>query len=591
MSTPRIVRVAGALVEARPMRESFLYELTKVGNRRMLGEVIRLEGDTATLQVYEDTQGLALGEPVVTTGRTLAAHLGPGLVGSILDGVGRPLKKLADASGNFIAAGVSATTLDLERRWPFQAIRQPGDVVHEGDIIGVVEERPTFTHAIMVPPGVNGTIAAVASGDFNVCEPIGRLDNGTPLLLAQYWPVRRARPIAERLVGDVPFVTGQRVFDFLFPLAEGGCAAVPGGFGTGKTVIEHSLAKYGDSDVIVFVGCGERGNEMTDVLEEFPSLKDPRTGGSIMDRAVLVVNTSNMPVAAREASIYLGVTIAEYFRDMGKRVSLMVDSTSRWAEALRELAARLQEMPGEEGFPTYLASRLGRFYERAGRARLLGAPERNGAVTIIGAVSPPGGDFSEPVTQATLRVSGALWALDARLAHERHFPAVDWETSYSLTAETCDRWYAARVAPDWPALRATLVTLLQRERELRDVAGLVGPDALEDRDRWAMLVAAAAREVILRQSALDPNDASSPPAKTAALARAAVRLHQAGDHAIAAGVPVGRLPHDGGRKLLALIRDAVPEQVDARAQEAMAAADAFASLEQEVAATAAGGAT
>ncbi|MHB0948105.1 MAG: V-type ATP synthase subunit A [Gemmatimonadaceae bacterium] len=589
MSPPRIVRVAGALVEARPMRESFLYELTKVGSRRMLGEVIRLEGDTATLQVYEDTQGLALGEPVVTTGRTLAAHLGPGLVGSILDGVGRPLRKLADASGDFISAGVPATTLDPERRWPVQAIQRPGDQVREGDIIGLVEERPTFTHAIMVPPGVAGTIAALQSGDFTVCDPIGRLEDGTPLLLAQYWPVRRSRPIAERLVGDVPFVTGQRVFDFLFPLAEGGCAAVPGGFGTGKTVIEHSLAKYGDSDVIVFVGCGERGNEMTDVLEEFPNLKDPRTGGSIMDRAVLVVNTSNMPVAAREASIYLGITIAEYFRDMGKRVSLMVDSTSRWAEALRELAARLQEMPGEEGFPTYLASRLGRFYERAGRARLLGMPERTGAVTIIGAISPPGGDFSEPVTQATLRVSGALWALDARLAHERHFPAVDWETSYSLTAETCDRWYAAHVAPDWPALRATLVTLLQRERELRDVAGLVGPDALEDRDRWAMLMAAAAREVILRQSALDPNDALSPPAKTVALARAAVRLHEAGDHAIGAGVPVGRLPHDASRKLLASIRDAPPELVEARASEAMAVASGFTALEDEVAATAAAG--
>jgi V/A-type H+-transporting ATPase subunit A len=408
---------------------------------------------------------------------------------------------------------------------------------------------------VLVPPGVQGRLAALASGDYTVGAPIGALDDGTSLHLAHRWPVRVPRPVAERLPTSRPFVTGQRVFDLFFPVAEGGNAAVPGGFGTGKTIIEQSLAKFADADVVVYVGCGERGNEMTDVLTEFPQLVDPRTGRPVMDRAVLIVNTSNMPVAAREASIYLGVTVAEYFRDQGNRVALMIDSTSRWAEALREMAARLQEMPGEEGYPTYLASRLGAFFERAGRAVPLGAPRREGAVTIIGAISPPGGDFSEPVTQASLRVAGAMWALDASLAHQRHYPAVDWETSFSLYADQVAPWFAEHGGAEWAAVRAALLELLQKERELRDIASLVGPEALEDRDRLVMEVAAVAREVVLRQNAYSPTDAISSPEKTFALAAKVLKTFRDSEAALAAGAAFATLDLRPARRELIAIRD------------------------------------
>ncbi len=389
-SACRIVRLTGALAEARPMREASLYELAQVGDRRLLGEVIRLEGDTGTLQVYEETTGLTLGEPVSLTGQALTVRLGPGLLGSILDGVGRPLSRLGGARAAFIEPGLTAPTLDLERQWNFQPSVRRGNRVSGGDVLGTVEESEGVPHRIMVPPGVEGEVARLEPGDYAVEDVLGELSDGQPLCLSHLWPVRRPRPVAERLAADEPLVTGQRIFDLLFPIVQGGTVAVPGGFGTGKTVIEQSLAKYAAADIIVFVGCGERGNEMAEVLNEFPRLTDPRTGRSMMDRTVLVVNTSNMPVAAREASVYLGMTIAEYYRDMGYRVAVMADSLSRWAEALREIGARLQEMPGEEGYPTYLGNRLGKLYERAGKVRALGRPERGGALTFISAVSPPG---------------------------------------------------------------------------------------------------------------------------------------------------------------------------------------------------------
>ncbi len=553
--TARIIRVAGSLVEAAPLHGA-LYELAFVGTRRLLGEIIKQRGDVCTLQVYESTTGLAVGEPVEHTGVSLTAQLGPGLLGAVLDGIGRPLERVAEATGDFIAPGARADTLDAEQQWAFTATRAVGDPVEPGDELGTVVER-AITHRVLVPPGVHGAIAAIDSGTYTVTTPIGALTDGTTLRLAHRWPVRIPRPVAERFASSRPFVTGQRVFDLFFPVAEGGSAAVPGGFGTGKTIIEQSLAKFSEADVVVYVGCGERGNEMTDVLTEFPLLVDPRTGRPVMDRAVLIVNTSNMPVAAREASIYMGVTIAEYFRDQGNRVALMIDSTSRWAEALREMAARQQEMPGEEGYPTYLASRLGQFFERAGRVRPLGAPTREGAVTIIGAISPPGGDFSEPVTQVALRVTGSMWALDAALAHQRHYPAVDWESSFSLYADQVAPWFTTHGGEHWSAVRADLLALLQKERELRDIASLVGPDALEDHDHLVMDIAAMVREVVLRQNAYHPHDAISSPPQTYALAHAALEAFRDGERALASGTAFAELDLAPTRRALAAQRDGV----------------------------------
>jgi V/A-type H+/Na+-transporting ATPase subunit A len=570
MSVARVSRAAGALVEARPLGDVALYELAYVGDRALLAEVIRVEGERATLQVFEDTNGLALGEPVTATGAPLEAQLGPGLLGSLLDGIGRPLDRMAARAGDFIPAGASVDTLDTVRRWTFRASVAPGAEVSPGDELGTVTEREDFVHRILVPPGVSGRVARLGAGEYGVNDAIGALEDGTELRLSQRWPMRVPRPIERRLSSDRPFVTGQRVLDFLFPVAEGGSAAVPGGFGTGKTVIEHSLAKFADADLVVFVGCGERGNEMAEVVQEFPKLTHPRTGRPIMSRAVLVANTSNMPVAARESSIYLGMTIAEYYRDQGYRVALMIDSVSRWAEALREISARLQEMPGEEGYPTSLSARFGSFLERAGRVQPLGAGRGTGAVTIIGAVSPPGGDFSEPVTQAALRVVGTLWALDADLAHARHFPAVDWGMSYSLYAPVVAPWFAREAGGDWTALRTELMSLLQRERELRDIAGLIGPDALADGDRLLMDVAALARELFLRQSANDPNDATSSVVKTLALARACVELHRVASAALADGAAFALLDLGASRRAIRSLRDAAESDVLARSRDAMA---------------------
>ncbi len=563
----RIVRVSGALAEAAPLPGASLYELVRVGKRGLLGEIIRVKGERATIQVYEDTAGLQLGEPVALSGQPLSIHLGPGLLGAVLDGVGRPLTAVAGQSGDFIAPGITAPTLDPTARWQFTPIAAPGTRVSGGDVLGTVEERPGIVHRILVPPDVAGTILSIEAGTHTVAEPVVMMADGQRLSLGHHWPVRRPRPAQGRLAGGQPLVTGQRVFDFLFPVAEGGSVAVPGGFGTGKTVIEQSLAKFADADVIVYVGCGERGNEMAEVLEEFPRLVDPRTGRSITDRTVLVVNTSNMPVAAREASVYVGITIAEYYRDMGLRVAIMADSLSRWAEALREIGARLQEMPGEEGYPTYLGDRLGKFFERAGRVTALGAPLRTGSVTLIAAISPPGGDFSEPVTQAALRVVGALWALDPALAHQRQFPAVDWETSYSLYANVTAAWFAEHTAADWPELRRRTLELMQRDRELREIAGLVGPEALQDSDRLLLESARLIRDAVLAQSAFDPNDATSSIAKTYRLAALALAVHGAGSDALSHGRPIEHVDLSGARRALAAARRAGDKEFAVRAAD------------------------
>jgi V/A-type H+-transporting ATPase subunit A len=519
----------------------------------LLGEIIRFRGDTATLQLFEDTTGLAVGAPVVATGASLVAELGPGLLGSVLDGVGRPLAELA-AHGDFITPGASAAMLDRARRWQFTATRHTGDDVQGGDVLGTVVEHDGFVHRVLVPPHVSGQLASIEDGTFTVEQPIATLAGGTPLYLAQRWPLRTPRPVARRLPADRPMITGQRIFDLLFPIAEGGTIAVPGGFGTGKTIVEHSLAKYADADVIVFVGCGERGNEMAELLHDFKKLVDPRSGRPLMERTVLVVNTSNMPVVAREASVYLGITIAEYYRDMGYRVAVMVDSLSRWAEALRDIAARLQEMPGEEGYPTYMASRLGALYERAGRADAMGSPPRTGAVTLVCAVSPPGGDFSEPVTQASLRVAGGLWALDAQLARARQFPAVQWATSYSLYADTVAR----ALGEHWGRLRTRVLALLQREAELREIASLLGADEMDDRDRLVLAIASMMREHLLGQNAFDPNDAMSSPAKTAKLAAVALDALDDFEAKLAAGGELEQLPLAELRRSYAALRRGAP---------------------------------
>lgn len=566
MRIAALTRISGALAEARPLPDAGLHELVRVGRAGLLGEIIRLQGETATLQVYEETSGLETGEPVQAMGGPLTLALGPGLLGAILDGVGRPLLRLAEQTGDFIRAGTAAPTLDPDLRWKFEPRLTSPIPVAPGDILGVVQERPGLEHRILVPPGVRGTLARLTGGEFTVGEEIGRLEDGTSLRLAHAWPVRDPRPTGERLPEERPFVTGQRVLDFLFPVAEGGAVAVPGGFGTGKTVIEQSLAKYGDADVVVYVGCGERGNEMAEVLHEFPKLTDPRTGRSLMDRTVMIVNTSNMPVAAREASVYVGITVAEYFRDQGYRVALLADSLSRWAEALREIGARLGEMPGEEGYPTYLGTRLGQFYERAGRVQALGTPAREGALTLVAAISPPGGDLSEPVTQATVRVTGTLWALDPALAHQRQFPAVDWETSYALQADRLAPWFARQAGGDWGALRRETLALLQRGRELQDIAGLVGPEALQDADRLLLESARAVRELVLGQSSFDPNDANSTVPKTWRLASLALAMHRASLEALRQGRRFDDLDLGPIRRTLAAARGATPGEFEAKAQ-------------------------
>jgi V/A-type H+-transporting ATPase subunit A len=568
MTEARIIRVAGAIAEARPLGDAALYELVEVGELRLLGEVIRIQGDVATIQVFEETSGLGLHEPVRRTGSSLMTQLGPGLLGSIIDGVGRPLQGLAERSGDFMAPGMTLPTLDPDAHWSFAPTIEPGATVSGGDVVGVIEERPGMKHHVLVPPGVEGRVADLQKGSFTVSDTVATLDDGTALSLSHSWAIRERRPFARRLPANRPFITGQRVFDLLFPVVEGGSVAVPGGFGTGKTVIEQSLAKYAQADIMVYIGCGERGNEMAEVLHDFGRLTDPDTGRPIMDRTILIVNTSNMPVAARDASVYLGMTIAEYYRDMGYHVAILADSLSRWAEALREIGARLQEMPGEEGYPTYLANRMSRLYERAGRVESQGTPARTGAVTFISAISPPGGDFAEPVTQASLRVVGALWALDASLAHQRQFPAVDWDISYSLYTDGTTEWFAREGGSDWPELRVETIRLLQRDRELREIAGLVGVDALEDEDRLVLEGARIAREFLIGQNAFHPHDAFSSVAKTYHLVRLLWEFMRTGASTLKDGVSFEALDLAAVRGAFGSVKTAAPDALDQQISEA-----------------------
>ncbi|HYM71266.1 MAG TPA: V-type ATP synthase subunit A [bacterium] len=503
-----ITRISGPAVIAHGLAGARMYDIVRVGREKLIGEIIRLDGDSAFVQVYEDTSGLFVGEPVESTDAPLQLELGPGMLSSIYDGIQRPLDKIREAQGDFISRGVVVDSLDRKRKWTFVPKVTAGDRVGPGDVIGEVQEY-SYAHRIMVPPDVaEDDVAEIKGGEFTVTDVVARLKGGTELRMMTTWPVRVPRPAARKLEPTELFVTGQRVLDVLFPVAMGGTAAVPGPFGSGKTVVQQTLSKWSNADIIVYVGCGERGNEMTDVLTEFPELEDPRNGRPLMERTILVANTSNMPVAAREASIYTGVTMAEYFRDMGYRVALMADSTSRWAEALREISSRLEEMPAEEGYPPYLASRLSAFYERAGRAVVLGKDQRVGAVTVVGAVSPPGGDLSEPVTQSTLRIVGAFWSLDAQLAYRRHFPSINWNRSYSLYENLLNAWYAENVAKDFTDQRSWLSAILAREAGLQEVVQLVGPDALQDDERLVIELGRMIREFFLQQSAFSEVDAS-----------------------------------------------------------------------------------
>lgn len=508
-----IKKVAGPLVIAEGMKECNMFDVVRVGEQHLIGEIIEMHGDRASIQVYEETSGLGPGTPVVSTGMPLSVELGPGLIGSIFDGIQRPLDDIMKIAGNNLKRGVEVPSLKREKKWDFAAILNVGDQVVGGDVLGTVKETDVITQKIMVPPNLSGTIKEIKSGSYSIDERIAviKSDDGkdVDVTLMQKWPVRRGRPYKKKLSPDMPLVTGQRVIDTLFPIAKGGVAAVPGPFGSGKTVVQHQLAKWADADIVVYIGCGERGNEMTDVLNEFPELVDPKTGKSLMERTVLIANTSDMPVAAREASIYTGITIAEYFRDMGYSVALMADSTSRWAEALREMSGRLEEMPGEEGYPAYLGSRLAQFYERAGRIVTLGSDDKEGALSIIGAVSPPGGDISEPVSQATLRIVKVFWGLDANLAYKRHFPAINWLTSYSLYTDAMEDWFKENVNQDWMTLRGRIMRLLQEEAELDEIVKMVGMDALSPTDRVKLEAARSIREDFLHQNAFHDIDTYS----------------------------------------------------------------------------------
>jgi V/A-type H+-transporting ATPase subunit A len=555
-----IIRVSGPIVRASGLADAVMYEVVEVSPLRLIGEVIRLEGDEATIQVYEDTTGVRPGQPVFRTGSPLSLSLGPGLLGNIYDGVQRPLPAIAAESGAYIKRGEKVPPLPPEKRWHFVPVAEKGTSVEPGTVLGTVQETQTIEHRVLCPPGVSGTLAhVIAEGDYTISEPVAVVRDGGgtdhEVGLRQRWPVRTARPYARRHAATSPLVTGQRVIDTLFPIARGGVAAVAGGFGTGKTMTQHALAKWSNADVIVYIGCGERGNEMTDVLTDFPKLVDPRTGRPLMERTVLIANTSNMPVAAREVSIYTGITIAEYYRDMGYHVGVMADSTSRWAEALRELSARLEEMPAEEGFPAYLPSRLAEFYERAGAVETLGGSDAS--ISIIGAVSPPGGDFSEPVTQHTCRFIRCFWALDADLANARHYPAIHWLRSYSEYVDDVTEWWEEH-EPQWPKLRQEVIGLLQREQQLQQIVKLVGPDVLPDTQRLVLLVAETIKNGFLQQNAFDEVDMYSAPAKQAALLGLMVELYRRAGRIIEKGAPIVRIRELSCIQELVRARSTVP---------------------------------
>ncbi len=539
-----VARVSGPVVIAEGLAEARMYDVVRVGSLGLVGEIIRLVGGTATVQVYEDTTGLRPGDPVENTGAALSVELGPGLLTSIYDGVQRPLDIIQKGVGDFITRGTVAPPLDEKKKWQFTATAKVGGEVSGGTVLGTVQETDLIVHKILVPPGVAGTLKELASGSYTIREPIGSIRSGTttsPLYLSHKWVVRVPRPVAQKLAPEIPLVTGQRVVDTFYPVAKGGTACIPGAFGSGKTVIQQQLAKWADSDVVVYVGCGERGNEMTEVLALFPNLVDPKSKKPLMQRTVLIANTSNMPVAAREASVYTGITIAEYYRDMGYDVALMADSTSRWAEAMREISGRLEEMPGEEGYPAYLGRRVAEFYERAGRVVTLSPEGRRGSVTVVGAVSPPGGDTAEPVSQNTLRVARVFWALDAALASRRHFPSINWLQSYSLYVEDLTAWYGKELSPEFVTLRQQALVVLQKEAELQEIVQLVGVDALPEREKATLDVARMIREDYLQQSAYDPVDTYTSVQKQLRMLRAILSFGEREQEAIEKGLTVQQL--------------------------------------------------
>ena len=575
MSTGKISKIAGPLVVASGMREANMFDVVRVSDSRLIGEIIEMHGDRASIQVYEETSGLGTGEPVVSTGEPLSVELGPGLIQGIFDGIQRPLEKIRELAGNNLARGIEVPALDREKLWHFVPAVQVGDKVVGGDILGTVQETDIVCHKIMLPPGLVGTVKSISEGDYTVTDVVGCIETANGVEqnfgLMQKWPVRRGRPFARKLAPNVPLVTGQRVVDTLFPIAKGGVAAIPGPFGSGKTVTQHQLAKWAEADIVVYIGCGERGNEMTDVLNEFPELIDPHTGKSLMERTVLIANTSDMPVAAREASIYTGITIAEYFRDMGYSVALMADSTSRWAEALREMSGRLEEMPGEEGYPAYLGSRLAQFYERAGRVVSLGSDEREGALSVIGAVSPPGGDISEPVSQATLRIVKVFWGLDSSLAYKRHFPAINWLTSYSLYADSLGEWFNSNVSPEWMSLRARLMSILSDEAALDEIVKLVGMDALSPSDRLKMEAARSIREDFLHQLAFHEVDTYSSLRKQYLMMKLVLLFYDASLDALKQGADIEKLVAIPSRESIGRFKYIHEDDVESSYQKVSAA--------------------
>ena len=567
MTEGKIIKISGPLVIAEGMREANMFDVVRVGRDRLIGEIIEMHGDRASIQVYEETAGLGRGDAVVSTDAPLSVELGPGLIKNIYDGIQRPLEKMRQLTGSNITKGVDLTALDHEQKWDFVATAKMGDEVTAGDILGYVDETDVIRHKIMVPPGISGKVSYLLSGKYNVTEKVGIIDapDGTrhDITLAQKWPVRRARPYKEKLPPNVPMITGQRIIDLLFPIAMGGTACVPGPFGSGKTVVQHQLAKWSNVDLVIYIGCGERGNEMTDVLREFPEIIDPRTGKSLMERTVLIANTSDMPVAAREASIYTGITIAEYFRDMGLSVAVIADSTSRWAEALREMSGRLEEMPGDEGYPAYLTSRLAQFYERAGSVVCLGSDGREGALTAIGAVSPPGGDISEPVSQATLRIVKVFWGLDSSLAYRRHFPAINWLNSYSLYKDRLDPWYAENVNKDWGTVSMEVSRILQSESELDEIVKLVGVDALSPEDRLTLEIARSIREDFLQQNAFVETDSYASLDKQFALVELIFYFRERAAEALKKGADIDKLSALPAREAIGRAKDTAEENFKA----------------------------
>ena len=566
-----IIKIAGPVIVADGMRGTQMYEVVRVGEAKLIGEIIELEGDTATIQVYEETAGVKPGEKVESTGGPLSVELGPGVMGSIFDGIQRPLEVIKGISGDYIARGIDVDSIDKEKKWTFEPVAKVGDKVVGGDVLGQVQETSAVLQKIMVPPMIEGTIKSIAAkAEYTVLETIAEIETDEGIKevqMLQKWPVRKGRPYKEKLDPDIPLITGQRAQDTFFCLAKGGAAAIPGPFGSGKTVTQQQLAKWADADIVVYIGCGERGNEMTEVLTEFPFLTDPKTGNPIMDRTVLIANTSNMPVAAREACVYTGITIAEYFRDQGYDVALMADSTSRWAEAMREISGRLEEMPGEEGYPAYLASRLAQFYERAGRVITLGQDPKESSVTVVGAVSPPGGDLSEPVTQNTLRICKVFWALDASLADKRHFPSINWLQSYSLYVESITNWWQENASEEWRANRDQAMVLLQKESELEEIVQLVGPDALPDSEQVVLETTRMVREDFLQQNAYDDVDTYCSPGKQAGMLATILKFHEAASAAVERGADVKDIAALAVKEEIARMKYIPEDEFEARVKE------------------------